>query len=185
VTRSEHDLRQLDEDALRQLPEAALRTLSATLLADLEKARERMQQNSSKSSRPPSNRAPWEQPPPAPDPAGHAVAQDDAAHPGAGAPSNIVFVCQAGELAIKAALLAASLRAQLGATPRLFGLEPPLGLISSTVSRRIMAPYFNRVPSRRRRPMSSANAGWLPVCASTASRASRTSGPGWTKSACP
>jgi hypothetical protein len=83
VKLSEHDLRQLDEDALRQLPEAALRTLSATLLADLKEARERLQQHPGNSSRPPSSRAPWERGQPAADAPEPAVAP--AAQPQAGA----------------------------------------------------------------------------------------------------
>lgn len=62
---SQHDLQQLDDDALRRLPEEALRTLSSTLLADLKEARERLQQNPTNSSRPPSSRAPWERGQPA------------------------------------------------------------------------------------------------------------------------
>jgi transposase len=62
VKLSPHDLRQLDDGYLQQLPEAALRVLSSTLLADLKEAQERLQQNPSNSSRPPSSRLPWECP---------------------------------------------------------------------------------------------------------------------------
>jgi len=62
VKLSPHDLRQLDDAYLRRLPEDALRALSLTLLEDLKEARERLQQNPSNSSRPPSSRAPWERP---------------------------------------------------------------------------------------------------------------------------
>ena len=55
-----YDLRQLDDDVLRRLPEDALRALSATLLADLKEAQERLRQNPNNSSRPPSSRPPWE-----------------------------------------------------------------------------------------------------------------------------
>jgi transposase len=60
VKLSPHDLRQLDDGYLQQLPEAALRVLSSTLLADLKEAQERLQQNPSNSSRPPSSRLPWD-----------------------------------------------------------------------------------------------------------------------------
>ena len=42
------------------LPEQPLRTLSAKLLADLKAAHERLDQNPSNSSRPPSSRDPWQ-----------------------------------------------------------------------------------------------------------------------------
>ncbi len=57
---SRYDLSQLDEGYLAKLPEAQLRALSAKLLADLKAAHERLDQNPSNSSRPPSSRAPWE-----------------------------------------------------------------------------------------------------------------------------
>jgi len=57
---SEHDLKQLDEDYLRSLAADPLRTLSSKLLSDLKEARDRLNQNPSNSSRPPSSRAPWE-----------------------------------------------------------------------------------------------------------------------------
>ena len=57
---SRHDLAQLDEAYLAGLPEGSLRTLSVTLLADLKELFERLEQNPSNSSRPPSSRAPWE-----------------------------------------------------------------------------------------------------------------------------
>jgi transposase len=92
-----HDLQQLDEDALRRLPEAALRALSATLLADLKEAYERLHQTPTNSSRPPGSRAPWERhppvaasaadakPPPADDPPSESPAATDAAAAAAGA----------------------------------------------------------------------------------------------------
>ena len=57
---SDHDLKQLDEDYLRGLPAEPLRLLSGKLLADLKEAHDRLNQNPSNSSRPPSTRAPWE-----------------------------------------------------------------------------------------------------------------------------
>ncbi len=57
---SDHDLKQLDDDYLRSLPAEALRTLSSKLLSDLKEAHDRLNQNPSNSSRPPSSRAPWE-----------------------------------------------------------------------------------------------------------------------------
>lgn len=59
---SDHSLRQLDEAYVTRLDEAALRELSLRLLADLKEARERLNQNSANSSRPPSSQAPWETP---------------------------------------------------------------------------------------------------------------------------
>ena len=59
---SDHSLRQLDEAYLERLEEGALRSLSGKLLADLKEARERLNQHSQNSSRPPSSQAPWEQP---------------------------------------------------------------------------------------------------------------------------
>ena len=60
VQLSRYDLSQLDEDYLAKLPEQQLRSLSAKLLADLKAAHERLDQNPTNSSRPPSSRAPWE-----------------------------------------------------------------------------------------------------------------------------
>jgi len=57
---SNHDLQQLDEDYLRGLSPEQLQSLSGKLLADLKEARDRLNQNPSNSSRPPSTRAPWE-----------------------------------------------------------------------------------------------------------------------------
>lgn len=57
---SRHDLAQLDEAYLAGLPEGSLRTLSVKLLSDLKELLERLEQNPSNSSRPPSSRAPWE-----------------------------------------------------------------------------------------------------------------------------
>jgi hypothetical protein len=60
VQLSRYDLSQLDEGYLAKLPEAQLRALSAKLLADLKAAHERLDQNPTNSSRPPSSRAAWE-----------------------------------------------------------------------------------------------------------------------------
>jgi transposase len=57
---SDHDLKQLDDAYLGRLPMEPLRGLSSKLLADLKEARERLNQNPSNSSRPPSSQAPWE-----------------------------------------------------------------------------------------------------------------------------
>lgn len=57
---SEHDLRQLDDAALDALEPAPLRALSKVLLSDLKEARDRLGQDPSNSSRPPSSQAPWE-----------------------------------------------------------------------------------------------------------------------------
>ena len=74
---SDHSLRQLDDAYLERLEEKALRSLSGRLLADLKAARERLNQNSQNSSRPPSSQAPWERPaPPAPSAAAEAEEED-------------------------------------------------------------------------------------------------------------
>jgi len=57
---SNHDLSQLSEEELLNLSEEELRRLSIKLLTDLKEARERLNQNSHNSSRPPSSEAPWE-----------------------------------------------------------------------------------------------------------------------------
>ena len=57
---SDHDVSQLDEEKLLNLPEDVLRRLSVELLNDLKEARERLNQNSRNSSRPPSSEPPWE-----------------------------------------------------------------------------------------------------------------------------
>jgi transposase len=56
----DHDLKQLDEEYLLSLSPVQLQTLSTKLLADLKEAHDRLNQNPSNSSRPPSTRAPWE-----------------------------------------------------------------------------------------------------------------------------
>ncbi len=43
---TDHDLRQLDRDALSRLGEEALRRLAERLLADIEEARDRLNQDS-------------------------------------------------------------------------------------------------------------------------------------------
>jgi hypothetical protein len=57
---SDHDLLQLDDACLERLSEAQARVLLGKTVADLKAARERLGQNPSNSSRPPSSRAPWE-----------------------------------------------------------------------------------------------------------------------------
>jgi len=57
---SDHDLRQLDEAYLDGLTPKQARALLGKALSDLKVARERLGQNPSNSSRPPSTRAPWE-----------------------------------------------------------------------------------------------------------------------------
>ena len=59
---SDHSLSQLDEAYLHGLDEGPLRGLSLRLVEDLKEARERLRQNPTNSSRPPSSRAPWERP---------------------------------------------------------------------------------------------------------------------------
>lgn len=54
-----HSLRQIDEAYLRSLDHEDLIKLSTKLLDDLKEARERLGQNPSNSSRPPSSQAPW------------------------------------------------------------------------------------------------------------------------------
>ena len=56
---SNHDLIELDEERLLNLSEDELRRLSVKLLNDLKEARERLEQNSRNSSRPPSSELPW------------------------------------------------------------------------------------------------------------------------------
>jgi len=57
---SDHDLRQLDEAYVETLSDEQARALLIKTLADLKTARERLGQNPSNSSRPPSTQAPWE-----------------------------------------------------------------------------------------------------------------------------
>jgi len=57
---SDHDLRQFDETYLETLTLEQARALLGRALSDLKTARERLAQNPSNSSRPPSSRAPWE-----------------------------------------------------------------------------------------------------------------------------
>ncbi|MBK1650491.1 hypothetical protein CKO36_18445, partial [Rhabdochromatium marinum] len=59
---SDHSLSQLDEAYVQALDEARLRGLSLRLLDDLKEARERLRQNPTNSSRPPSSRALWDRP---------------------------------------------------------------------------------------------------------------------------
>ena len=57
---NDHDLKQLDEAYVRSLTPEALLALCLKLLADTKEKTERLNQNPSNSSRPPSTRAPWE-----------------------------------------------------------------------------------------------------------------------------
>ncbi len=57
---SKHDLLQIDENYLLSLPLSKLQTVSSNLLADLKEAVDRLNQNSTNSSTPPSKDAPWE-----------------------------------------------------------------------------------------------------------------------------
>ena len=57
---SQHDLRQLDQDAICALPLESLQGLAWKLLADVIELHERLNQDPSNSSRPPSSQAPWE-----------------------------------------------------------------------------------------------------------------------------
>jgi hypothetical protein len=58
---SDHDLRQLDNARLDALDATGhLREVSGRLLSDLKEARDRLNQNPSNSSRPPSSRPSWE-----------------------------------------------------------------------------------------------------------------------------
>ncbi len=59
---SDHSLGQLDADYLQRLEVESLRGLSLRLLEDLKEARERLGQNPTNSSRPPSSQAPWDRP---------------------------------------------------------------------------------------------------------------------------
>lgn len=59
---SKHDLQQMDEDWLKSLPPALLLEVSKRLLADVKTLQDRLNQNPSNSSRPPSSQAPWEKP---------------------------------------------------------------------------------------------------------------------------
>jgi hypothetical protein len=57
---SDHDIKQVDDHYLRGLPAESLQSFSGKLLADLKEPHDRLDQNPSNSSRPPSTRAPWE-----------------------------------------------------------------------------------------------------------------------------
>lgn len=57
---SDHDLRQLDEKVIRSLSPDAVENLAVNLLNDLKESRERLNQNSQNSSRPPITQAPWD-----------------------------------------------------------------------------------------------------------------------------
>ena len=56
---SDYDLRQIDEIYLKSLSSDEVLGVSIRLLHDLKEARERLNQNPSNSSRPPSSRDPW------------------------------------------------------------------------------------------------------------------------------
>ena len=59
---SDHSLSQLDEAYVQTLDEGLLRGLLLRALEDLKEARERLRQNPTNSSRPPSSQAPWDRP---------------------------------------------------------------------------------------------------------------------------
>ena len=59
---SDHSLSQLDEAYVQTLDEGSLRGLLLRALEDLKEARERLRQNPTNSSRPPSSQAPWDRP---------------------------------------------------------------------------------------------------------------------------
>ncbi len=56
----DHDLRQIDEKRIGSLSAPQLRPLALKLLQDLKEARERLHENPTNSSCPPSNRPPWD-----------------------------------------------------------------------------------------------------------------------------
>ncbi len=57
---SDYDLRQLDEKVIHSLSPDAVQNLAVKLLDDLKDSRERLNQNSQNSSKPPSSQAPWD-----------------------------------------------------------------------------------------------------------------------------
>ena len=59
---SDHSLGQLDEAYVQTLDEGQMRGLLLRALEDLKEARERLHQNPTNSSRPPSSQAPWDRP---------------------------------------------------------------------------------------------------------------------------
>ena len=59
MTLTDYDLRQITAETLQALNHAQVIALSITILADLKESRERLNQNSSNSSRPPSSEVPW------------------------------------------------------------------------------------------------------------------------------
>jgi transposase len=83
---SDYDLRQFDDAYLDRLSPVQARALLGKALADLKAARERLGQNPSNSSRPPSTRAPWaaSERPDAPDTDGDAASREDAEASAAG-----------------------------------------------------------------------------------------------------
>jgi len=58
---TDHDLKQIDDDYVSQLTAEQKLRLTKKLVEDLMVARDRLNQNASNSSRPPSSQAPWEQ----------------------------------------------------------------------------------------------------------------------------
>ncbi len=60
---SDDDLRQRDEKVIHSLSPDAVQNLAVNLLDDLKDSRERLNQNSQNSSRPPSSQAPWDKTP--------------------------------------------------------------------------------------------------------------------------
>ena len=57
---TDHDLRQIDEAWLQSLAEPVARAVLSRVVEDLKEARDRLNQNSENSSRPPGSRLPWE-----------------------------------------------------------------------------------------------------------------------------
>jgi transposase len=57
---SKHDLQQMDDNWLQSLPSPVLLEVSKRLLSDVKSLQDRLNQNPSNSSRPPSSQAPWD-----------------------------------------------------------------------------------------------------------------------------
>ena len=57
---SKHDLFQMDDEWLKDLPAGRLLEVSKRLLHDVKELQDRLNQNPSNSSRPPTSQAPWE-----------------------------------------------------------------------------------------------------------------------------
>lgn len=111
---TDHSLRQIDDAYVQSLDVASLRDLSLRLLADLQEARERLNQGPTNSSRPPSSQAPWERGGPPVASPGTAADDEDAA------PTEV----PAPPAANAAALGAQTDAATLPAAPRKPGKQP-------------------------------------------------------------